>query len=147
MNTAHSPPTTLSFVLLYPRRVDFLFLCSRAPCPLELPAPLLRPALHYNLGLREKLHRMVRLRVQIAEEALAPSAERKRRHRSGHAHVDADVTRIHLVAEAPRIGAVSGKNARHVSVAASIHERNSLFNRLRVDQAQDRPKNLRPRRF
>src|SRR5580692_5576965 len=62
--------------------------------PLEFATPLARPALHYDLGLGEELYRMLRLGVEVAEEAFAPAAEGEGRHGSGNSDIDAHVARV-----------------------------------------------------
>src|SRR5690606_26663622 len=69
--------------------------CSSRPCGqqprLEGAAPGLRPAFDHYLRLREELETVVTLRVQVAEEAVAPPREREEGHGRRDAEVDADV--------------------------------------------------------
>src|SRR5690606_21060566 len=76
-----------------------------AGAALERPGPLARPALDDDLRLRVELDAVPALRVQVAEEALPPAAEREEGHRRGHADVDAHVARPDLAAELPRVRA------------------------------------------
>ena len=57
----------------------------------EFACPFAGPALDHDLRLGEEFHGVPSLSVQVAEEALAPSAERKERHGGRHTDVDADV--------------------------------------------------------
>src|SRR5690349_21127954 len=72
----------------------------------KLAAPMLGPALHHHLGLGVELHAVVGLGVQVAEETLSPTAERKLRHGCRHADVDSDVAGRDFVPELPRRGAI-----------------------------------------
>ena len=80
--------------------------------------------------------------MQVTEEAIAPPAKREGRHRRSHTNVHAHVAGVHFITEAPCIGAIGRKDAGHVAVTAAIHQRNCLFNRLRVHQAEHRSKDL-----
>src|ERR1700722_9007434 len=73
-----------------------------APSCMRRHAPRLQPSLDDTFGLREKLDRMVAVRVEITEETVPPSTERERGHRLGHADIDPDVANLRLVAESTR---------------------------------------------
>src|SRR5438309_9986863 len=67
---------------------------------LELARVLFCPALNNNFLVGIELDRVAALAVQIAEEAVLPSAEGEIRHGRGNANVDADIARGRFVAEA-----------------------------------------------
>src|SRR5579862_7402495 len=112
---------------------------------LELPAPVLRPPLNDYLGLRVELDCVMRLSMQVPEEAFTPSAKWETRHGSCHTDIDADVSGVHFISEAAGICAIGGEDARHISVAAVVDQRNRFFDRARMHQAEHRAKNLSSR--
>src|SRR5262245_36439900 len=85
---------------------------------LALPVPALRPALDDHFRLRIELDAVPTLGVQVAKEALIPTAEREIGHRRGHADIDANVSSIRLVAELARRRPAAGEDAGHVAKGA-----------------------------
>jgi hypothetical protein len=53
--------------------------------------------------------------MEVAEEAIFPTAEGEKRHGGGDANVDADVTGGGFVAELAGSGTAAGKQAGHVA--------------------------------
>ena len=113
----------------------------------ELPRPLLKPALDHYLLLGEELNRISSLTMHVTEEAILPTAEGEEGHWSGDANINADVAGIGLIAKASGDGAITGKQASHISVLALVHQVNSLIDVINMHHPQDRAKNLRPGEF
>src|ERR1700740_3458118 len=113
----------------------------------ELARFLARPALDHNLRFGEELHGIASLGVQNAEEALIPAGDRKIGHRRGDSDVDANISRRRFVAEPARRGAAGRKERRLVPVRAASQEFHGLVNRIGVNQAEHRAKNLRVRQL
>src|SRR5690606_25695602 len=97
---------------------------------LKPAAPVLRPALDHDLRLRVELDAVPRLRVQIAEEAFAPPAEREERHRRRDTDVDPDIPGDGFAPKAPRRFAVPRENARHIAVSAIVHQPDRFVDRV-----------------
>src|SRR5438067_9075631 len=108
----------------------------------KYPRPLLRPALHHHLLLRVEVDRVAPLRVEVAEEAVLPAAEREVGDGGGDADVDADVADAGLVAELPGRGAAAGEEAGLVAEARAVHCLDGLVHVGDVDEAQDRSEDL-----
>src|SRR5215467_3444567 len=72
---------------------------TRLQNSLELPTMLFGPALDHNFLVGVELDRIATLSMQIAEEAVLPSAEWKIRHRRGNSDIDPNVAGWSLVAE------------------------------------------------
>src|SRR5947199_1465067 len=114
---------------------------------LELPAVLLDPAFDDDLLVGIELDGIVALRVQRAEKAFLPAAERKIRHWGGDTDVDADVSRRCLVAEFARGSAAGGKQRGLVAIGAAGEDSDGFIHVLGRDQAQHRPENLGARQL
>src|ERR1700730_14818275 len=110
---------------------------------LEFPCFLPRPALHHDLRFREKFHGVASLSVQNTEEAFLPSTKREIRHRRSHADIDSDVPGRGFVAKLPRSRSARREQGRLVSVRTFPQKFHRVVDRIRVDQAQHRPENLR----
>src|ERR1700728_205337 len=89
---------------------------------LELAAVLLCPAFDDYFLIGVKLDGIAALSMQIAEEAVLPSAERKIGHGRGDADVDADVYRRRFVTETSRSRPARGEQRRLVSVSAAFEK-------------------------
>src|SRR5579864_12171 len=109
---------------------------------LEFPAVLFRPALDDNFLVRIKLDSIPPLPMQIAEEAVLPSAEREIGHGRGDTNVDTNVPCRRFIAETARSRSARGKQRRLVAVGAALQKRQSLVQTLGMNQAQHWPKNL-----
>src|SRR6188474_2685719 len=101
--------------------------CACARERLEPARPGRRPTLDDDLLLREELHGISALAVQITEEAVAGAAERKERHGRGNGDVDADVADLRLVPELARIGAARREEARLIAVRSGVYHRDRFF--------------------
>ena len=102
--------------------------CARVEW-LEPARPGRRPPLDDDLLLREELHGISALAVQISEEAVARSAERKERHRGGDGDVDADVADFRLVPELSRVCSARREETRLIAVRAAVDERDGFVDR------------------
>src|SRR5699024_10106195 len=100
----------------------------------ERAGPVLGPAFHHDFRLGVKLHAVPALRVQVAEEAVAPAAEREECHRGGHPSVDADVAGPDRVPERPGVGTGGGEDACLVAEAAVVHHFDGFVDRVRMHQ-------------
>jgi hypothetical protein len=83
--------------------------CESAARFLELAAVLFRPALDDNFLIRIKLDGVATLAVEVAEEAVLPTAKRKIGHGGGNSNVDSDIASGRFVAESPRSGTAGCK--------------------------------------
>ena len=80
--------------------------------------------------------------MHISEEAILPTREWEKGHRSCHANVDADIACQRLMAEFACRGAAAREKACHVTVGGVIHHLNGLIDSLHMHQAEHRPENL-----
>src|SRR5688572_26065379 len=112
--------------------------CARAHERLEPARPGRRPALDDNFLLREELHGIPALSVQIAEEAVARATEGEERHWRGHRNVHADVSDLGFVAESPRARTAGCEQARLIAVRPGVDERDRLIERVDVMNRQHR---------
>src|SRR6266550_354007 len=81
----------------------------------DVPFAVAEPAAGRHLQLREELNAFLALHVQVAEERIVPAVERKPRHRSRHADVDADHAALDAMLEFARRLAVARKNGSAVA--------------------------------
>src|SRR5688572_19908375 len=92
------------------RTVDgTLNMAAMSPPLLALVAAV--PATENDFLSRVEEHAFGALNVQIAEERLIPSRERKDRHRRRHADVDADHAALYSLGELSRMPSATGENA------------------------------------
>ncbi len=104
-------------------------------CCLKLARPSAIPALHYNFRLCIELDTVLALPVQVAKETFAPAAEWIECHWCGNAHIDPDIAGVRLCAELARSRTAARENARHVAIAACVHQLDCLVNIAGVHQA------------
>src|SRR5215203_4701131 len=112
---------------------------------LEPARPGRGPTLDDNFFLREELHGISALSVQISEEAVARAAEGEERHRRGNGDVHPNVADLRLVTELSRVRAARCKQARLIAVRPAVHERNGFVDRVDVMGRQHGAKNFRCR--
>src|SRR5580698_7106755 len=104
---------------------------------------LFRPAFDYYFLVGVELDGVAALAVEVAEEAVLPSAKRKISHRRGDADVDTDISCWRFVAEATRGRAARCEQRRLVAVGAAFEEGEGFVHVIGVDQTQHRPKDFR----
>src|SRR5690606_8323734 len=109
---------------------------------LEGATPGLWPALDDHLGLGEELEAVMALRVQVTEEAVAPTREREERHGGSDAEVDADVACQRLMPEVPGRGARRGEDRGLVAEATVVDHGDGLVEARGVHQRQHGPEDL-----
>src|ERR1041385_9232100 len=80
------------------------------------------PATRRHLLLREELHALAALHVEVAEERIVPAVEGKPCHRSGHADVDADHAAVDAMLEFARGLAGTCEDGSAVAVGGFIGE-------------------------
>src|SRR3954454_23798084 len=83
--------------------------CESVAGFLELPAVLLRPALHDNFFVCIELNGIAALAMKIAEEAIFPSAEWKIGHGGGDSDVDTNIPCRCFITKPPRGGAAGSE--------------------------------------
>src|ERR1700736_2133845 len=110
---------------------------------LELARPLFGPAFNNDFFLGIEFHRVASLRVHIAKEAFFPAGEGEKRHRRGHADIDADVSCLRLVAELARRRAAAGEERCHIPKGSGVDQRNRLIYGLSVHETQYRSEDFR----
>src|SRR2546427_5783785 len=108
--------------------------------------PFPGPAFDDYLLVCIELDRIAPLPVRGSEEAVAPAAKWKIRHRSRNPDVHSDIAGGHFVAELPRRGSARRKNRGHITVGISRDNLDPLFQCFCMDKTQDRPENLRTRK-
>src|SRR5437899_2773175 len=113
------------------------------PEVLELSRVFPGPALDNNLLVGIKLDRVASLAMEIAKETVLPSAERKVRHRRGHADIDPDLACRRLIAKAARRRSARCEQRRLIAVSAALEEGERFVHVIRVHQAQHRPEDFR----
>ena len=111
--------------------------------PLELARMLFGPAFHYDFFVGVELDGVAALAVEVAEEAVLPSAEGEVGHGRGDSDVDADIAGGRFVAEFAGGGATSGEERGLISVGALANELDGFVNRVSVNQAEYRSENFR----
>src|SRR5258708_14728093 len=116
--------------------------CPLLPGNLKCTRPFPGPALNHNLLLGVELHRVLSLRVQIAEKAVLPAGEREERHWGSDADIDADVAGLNLVAEFPGPAPTPGEETAHIAIRGGVDQLNGLIKRLSMHQAEHRAENL-----
>jgi len=84
------------------------------------------PAARGDFLLGEKLHAFLALHMQVTEERIVPTVERKPRHRSRHADVDADHAALDGISQQERAPSVLREAIRRQPKGESI----GLFDRL-----------------
>src|ERR1022692_3119550 len=109
--------------------------CIRVNPRLEFSAVLFSPALYYDFLVGVELDGVAALAVEIAEEAVLPSAEGEVGHRRGDADVDADISRGRFVAEAARGGSARREQRRLIAVSAAFEESERFVHVIGVDEA------------
>src|ERR1022692_1926105 len=109
--------------------------CIRVNPRLEFSAVLFSPALYYDFLVGVELDGVAALAVEIAEEAVLPSAEREVGHGRGDSDVDADVAGRSFVAEAARGRPAGGEQRRLVAVGAAFEEGKGIVHVVGVDEA------------
>src|SRR5260370_23664439 len=109
---------------------------------LEFPAVLFGPAFDYYFLVGVELDGIAALAVEIAEEAVLPSAEGEVGHGCGDPDVDADVSRGRFVAEAARGRSARGEERCVISIGAAFEEGERIVHVVGVNQAQDGAEDL-----
>ena len=102
-----------------------------------------RPAFHYDFLIGIELNRVAALPMQVAKEAILPSAEREVRHGRCHADVDPDIARWRFITEASRRRTAGREERRLISVGAAFEERQRFVHIVGVNQAEHRTEDFR----
>ena len=63
---------------------------------------------------------MVTLTMQITKEAFLPATEREEGRRRSYADIDPNVACVYFIPELTSGGAITGKNAGHITIAAVV---------------------------
>ena len=105
------------------------------------------PAARSDFLLREKLDAFAALHVQIAEEGFVPTVERKPRHRSGHANIDADHAAIDSMLEFARGFARAREDGRAIAVKGFVRQFDGFVQIFHVHHVQHRTENNAHGRF
>src|ERR1022692_1401744 len=111
--------------------------CIRVNPRLEFSAVLFSPALYYDFLVGVELDGVAALAVEIAEEAVLPSAEREVGHGRGDSDVDADISCRSFVAEAARGGSARREQRCLIAVRAAFEEREGFIHGIGVNEAYD----------
>src|ERR1700693_2561735 len=90
---------------------------------LKLAAVLFGPAFDYDFFVGVELDGVAALAVEVAEEAVFPSAEREVGHGRGDSDVDADVAGGGFVAGEARGRSARGEQRCLIAVGAAFEER------------------------
>src|ERR1700733_2076747 len=98
---------------------------------------LFGPALDYDFLVGIELDGVAALAMEIAEEAVLPSAKWEVGHRRGDTDVDADISRGRFVAEAARGRTARREQRRLIAVGAAFEEGERLVHVVGVNEAQD----------
>src|SRR5579863_2627484 len=93
------------------------------------------PALDYYFLVGVELDSVAALAMEIAEEAVLPSAEREVGHGCGDSDVDADVAGGGFVAEAARGRTARGEERRLIAIGAAFEEGERVVHVAGVDKA------------
>src|SRR5258708_277324 len=109
---------------------------------LEFPAVLFGPAFDYYFLVGVELDGIAALAVEIAEEAVLPSAEGEVGHGRGDSDVDADVARGSFVAEAARGRSARSEQRRLIAVGAALEEGERVVHVVGVHDAEDGAEDL-----
>src|SRR5258708_6848692 len=104
---------------------------------LEFRAVLFSPAFDYDFFVGVELDGVAALAVEIAEEAVLPSAKGEVRHGRGDSDVDADVAGGSFVAEAARGRSAGGEKRRLIAVSAALEEGEGVVHVFGVNEAED----------
>src|ERR1700722_9430711 len=110
---------------------------------LEFPAVLFGPAFDDYFLVGIELDGVTALTVEIAEEAVLPSAEGEIGHGCGDSDVDPNITGGSFVAETPRSRATRGEQRRLVAVGAALEEREGFVHVIGMDETQYRTEDFR----
>src|ERR1700719_1802352 len=110
------------------------------PCNpwLEFAAVLFGPAFNYYFFVGVELDGIAALAVEIAEEAVLPSAKGEVGHGRGDSDVDADVASGRFVTEAARGRSARGEQRSLIAVGAALEEGQSVVHAVGVNEAEDR---------
>src|SRR6202166_4661095 len=109
---------------------------------LELARMFFGPAFDYDFFVGIELDGVAALAVEVAEEAVFPSAEGEVGHGRGDSDVDADVAGGGFVAEAARGRSTRGEERRLIAVGAALEEGEGVVHVARVDKAEDGAENF-----
>src|SRR3984885_9163112 len=112
------------------------------PRILEFPRVLLGPAFNHNLFVGIELDGIATLPVQIAEEAVFPSAEWKIGHGRGNSDVNPDIARGRFVAKAARGRSAGSEQRSLVAVGAVFEKGQSFVHIFGVNEAENGAENL-----
>src|ERR1700691_3733943 len=97
----------------------------------------LRPTFHYYFFVGVELDGVAALAVEIAEEAVLPSAEGEVGHGRGDSNVDANVSRRGFVAEAASGRSAGSEERRLITVGAALEEGQGVIHAIGMDEAQN----------
>src|ERR1700688_2967226 len=104
---------------------------------LELARMFFGPAFDYDFFVGIELDGVAALAVEVAEEAVLPSAEGEVGHGRGDSDVDADVAAGGFVAEAARGRSAGREERRLIAVGAALKEGERVVHVIGVDKAED----------
>ena len=110
---------------------------------LEFPAVFFCPTFNHDFLIRIEFDRIATLAMEIAEETVLPSTERKICHWGRHADIDSDVSSRRLVAEAARRRSARSKQRGLITVGTAFQESERVVQVLSVNKTQDGPEDLR----
>src|SRR6266567_1351826 len=103
---------------------------------LELAAVLFGPAFDHDFLVGVELYRVAALTVEIAEEAVLPSAEREVGHGRGDSDVNANVAGRRFIAETARRRSTRCEQGRLVAVGTAFEEGQRFVHVVSVNQAE-----------
>src|SRR3974377_2343871 len=110
---------------------------SRSGCVvmLKLASLLARPTLHDNLGFRIKLHSVLALRVDDAEEAFLPAIKRKVGHWRCDPNIDSNVASRCFISELPRRTSTRREQRRLIAVGTFSNKVDRFLDGISMNQA------------
>src|SRR5665648_162240 len=100
------------------------------------------PTIDHHLLVSEEIDGVAALTVQVPEKGFLPPREGEVSHRRRHPHVDADVTGVRLVLEAPSRPSVLRVDAGRVAERASGNDLEGLVEGFHLHDAGHRPEDL-----